>query len=79
MTVQPKCPRCGAELPAEAPQGICPQCLLAVAMPGREDSQSASAHSGELATESFVVEEEGPRRGVRRAAELPEPGGVFGH
>lgn len=28
---QNSCPRCGAELPTEAPQGLCPKCLLAQA------------------------------------------------
>src|SRR3954471_5334622 len=26
------CPRCGAELRADAPQGLCPRCLLAAAV-----------------------------------------------
>ncbi len=24
------CPRCGAPIPTEAPQGLCPKCVLAV-------------------------------------------------
>ena len=28
MTATRNCPRCGAELPADSPQGLCPQCLL---------------------------------------------------
>jgi hypothetical protein len=26
--VRPQCPECGADLPADAPEGLCPQCLL---------------------------------------------------
>ena len=39
MTEPARCPNCHAELPANAPQGLCPQCLLQAAF----DSQSAAA------------------------------------
>ena len=39
MTEPRHCPKCQAELPADAPQGLCPQCLLKAAW----DSQSAGA------------------------------------
>ena len=32
MTESKKCPECGAELPADAPAGICPKCLLQAGM-----------------------------------------------
>src|SRR6188472_1813151 len=32
MTDVRKCPQCGADLPADAPAGICPKCLLAVGL-----------------------------------------------
>src|SRR5580704_16165683 len=28
MTEARRCPRCGAELPVDAPEGLCPHCLL---------------------------------------------------
>ena len=28
MTEQPHCPRCGTQLPADAPAGLCPKCLV---------------------------------------------------
>ncbi len=28
MTDRNSCPHCGAELPADAPRGLCPQCLI---------------------------------------------------
>ena len=28
MAEEPGCPKCGAELPANAPKGLCPQCLM---------------------------------------------------
>ncbi len=39
MTEPARCPKCHAELSADAPQGLCPQCLLQAAF----DSQSAAA------------------------------------
>src|SRR5690348_11470873 len=32
MPVPRPCPRCGAELPADAAEGLCPGCLLSVAL-----------------------------------------------
>lgn len=32
MTETNKCPQCGAELPTDAPSGICPKCLLAAGL-----------------------------------------------
>jgi len=33
MTEENHCPQCGAELPADAPQGQCPQCLMKLGLP----------------------------------------------
>ncbi len=38
MTQPPRCPKCGAALPAQAPAGVCPKCLLQAGMP-YEDPQ----------------------------------------
>ena len=32
-----KCPECGSELPPEAPQGLCPQCLLKAGLSSESD------------------------------------------
>ncbi len=32
MSVEPQCATCGASLPADAPRGLCPRCLVAVAL-----------------------------------------------
>jgi tRNA A-37 threonylcarbamoyl transferase component Bud32 len=37
------CPKCNAPIPSEAPQGLCPKCLLAVASVATEQGQSAEA------------------------------------
>ena len=39
MTDKPLCPKCGAELSADAAQGLCPKCLLDAGL----ESQAASA------------------------------------
>src|SRR5947207_2100256 len=37
MAAQKKCEECGAELPANAPQGLCPRCLLKLQLPNGPD------------------------------------------
>lgn len=52
-TSRPKtCPKCGATIPAEAPQGLCPKCLLlqaAVATESRGGSRAVPPAPAELA------------------------------
>src|SRR4051794_3673381 len=36
----PKCPRCGAELPAHAIVGLCPRCLMIGAMQPTQDGDA---------------------------------------
>jgi serine/threonine protein kinase len=46
ITSQPKCcPKCGGPIPAEAPQGLCPRCLLLQASLPTEAGRGASAKS----------------------------------
>ena len=33
MAEHNRCPQCGGELPADAPQGLCPQCLMKLGLP----------------------------------------------
>ena len=44
---QPICPQCGAPLPADAPSGLCPRCLMAVNMATQtvlnDDADASSA------------------------------------
>jgi len=41
------CPKCGAAVPADAPQGLCPRCVLACAARAAEVQRSATA-TGEI-------------------------------
>ena len=39
------CPKCSAELPGNAPSGICPKCLMLAALGSPEDSSEQSGGS----------------------------------
>jgi hypothetical protein len=41
-----KCPRCGAELAADAPEGLCPQCLLQVGLQTHSQPPTAPGGAG---------------------------------
>jgi uncharacterized RDD family membrane protein YckC len=88
MSHAPNCPRCGAVLAADAPQGLCPECLLKVGMesesaggsvPGSADAGRGPPcrGSGEATTESFAGH--GDRRGQKTATVLPRSGERFGN
>src|SRR5262245_51307290 len=40
MAEPQRCPNCGREMPAHAPQGLCPACLLGGVLDSQEESQS---------------------------------------
>jgi tRNA A-37 threonylcarbamoyl transferase component Bud32 len=42
----PKCPRCGASLPANAPEGLCPRCVVAANMSAETDMNTGEAGPG---------------------------------
>jgi hypothetical protein len=42
MTKSNRCPECGAEIPADAPEGLCPNCVLKAGFPTEGGSQAAS-------------------------------------
>ena len=54
MTDPHQCPQCGAELPADAPDGVCPKCLMqqgfeSLAEAPAQPTDSAATHSGFVA------------------------------
>ena len=56
MTTLRHCPQCGAELPADAPDGVCPKCLVQQGF----DSQTGAAGeepgpSGSASRSAFVA------------------------
>ncbi len=61
MTTAHNCPQCGKPLPSDAPQGLCPECLLKAALPGQSVLESAATglHASSPATATV------PEAGVR--------------
>lgn len=43
MADERNCPQCGADLPANAPKGLCPQCLMRAGMPGGTEGETAAS------------------------------------
>ncbi len=43
MAEENHCPQCGAELPADAPQGMCPKCLMKLGLPTGAEPDKAGA------------------------------------
>ena len=43
MAEENHCPQCGAELPADAPQGLCPKCLMKLGLPTGAEPDKADA------------------------------------
>src|SRR5262245_29742232 len=46
MTEARLCPRCGLAMPDDAPQGLCPACLIAAVMDASEANQDDGSESG---------------------------------
>src|SRR6185436_7591172 len=42
------CPKCGAAITAEAPQGLCPKCLLAGVALGTDPGEGAGPHGTKI-------------------------------
>ncbi|MBC8218525.1 MAG: serine/threonine protein kinase [Planctomycetes bacterium] len=59
MTEKTNCPECGADLPANAPKGLCPQCLMKAGM--QISSESREAGPSELS--QSATENATPLRG----------------
>jgi predicted Ser/Thr protein kinase len=43
MAEEQKCPKCGAELPANAPEGLCPRCLIKLGVQTGEQASGADS------------------------------------
>jgi eukaryotic-like serine/threonine-protein kinase len=71
MSERPKCPKCGGELPADAPGDLCPNCLLATGL----KSQSAEDPYAEYLASTAPQGDDS--EGSATAVQL-EPGQQFG-
>lgn len=52
MAEQNKCPRCGAALPANAPAGLCPKCLMAAGLAGVSEFATGQSATNEVSPTS---------------------------
>ncbi len=52
MDEERKCTECGGNLPADAPQGLCPQCLMKLGLPTEGDQSEASSGQGDNSVEN---------------------------
>ncbi len=55
MSEAKSCPKCASDLPANAPEGICPTCLLQAGLPGDSAAGAASELEPTLAASSGFV------------------------
>src|ERR1700722_2233861 len=62
----PACPACGAALPDDAPQGLCPACLMGFALP---------SHQGDAPPVRDALSDGGRRAGLGSAGEPSTLGG----
>ena len=56
-----RCPRCGTDLAADTPEGLCPACLLAVASAPRADLTGTASTALPPASASGPEPHESPR------------------
>ena len=57
MSETKACPQCGAELPADAPAGICPKCLMQAGLASEKDGGSGPDLRPTTITSGFVPPE----------------------
>ncbi len=58
MTEIRHCPQCGAELPPDAPEGVCPKCVLGLGFASSQDSSSGADPQGSAAKSEPIHESE---------------------
>src|SRR6516165_8152584 len=73
MKPERTCPDCGATLPADAPRGLCPNCLMGAALPSTSPPSSAATGTFEPATGSQV-----PVAGAKVPGRADDGGDVLG-
>jgi hypothetical protein len=61
MTAAHVCPQCGNPLSSDAPQGLCPECLLKAALSGQSALASAATGVYDPSSATATVPESGVR------------------
>ena len=54
MEQERHCTKCGGRLPADAPQGLCPQCLMELGLPSGLETENGSDSRGAKPDESYT-------------------------
>ncbi|MCX5671058.1 MAG: bifunctional serine/threonine protein kinase/MFS transporter [Planctomycetota bacterium] len=77
MSQERRCPQCGAELPANAPQGLCPACLLERGLESQRPAEgSAAAPQGSAGFTPPLIEDLAPYFPNLEILELLGQGGM---
>src|SRR6516162_10523741 len=61
MTSACVCPQCGKSLSSDAPQGLCPECLLKAALPGQSAVESSATGPHDPSPATAIAPEAGVR------------------
>jgi tRNA A-37 threonylcarbamoyl transferase component Bud32 len=61
MTTTRVCPQCGKPLSGDAPQGLCPECLLKAALPGQSALESTATGLDDASSGTAIAPESGVR------------------
>jgi len=74
MTEKNRCPQCGAELPADAPQESCPQCLMKLGLPTGANVEKAVASESTNGVPTSATPPGGfvPPKPAELAAQFPQ-------
>ena len=73
MTEPLACPRCGRELPDDAPRGLCPACLLGAALAGPGDDLRSDPGLGRRGPSEVGDTAADPRRAEGRPGRSAKP------
>ncbi len=61
MTEERHCTKCGGQLPTDAPQGLCPQCLMKLGLPSAGETHNAEESSKFVPPELTELSEQFPQ------------------
>ena len=73
MAEQHKCQQCGTELPANAPGGVCPKCVMKLGLPTGADPEQSPASDDQNAVPTSATRRFIGQRHLRRAADWRSP------
>ncbi|MDH4241416.1 MAG: serine/threonine protein kinase, partial [Phycisphaerae bacterium] len=74
MAEEPVCPKCGAQLPANAPKGLCPQCLMRAGLQAGSECETGGISDTECQTPADATTQAGfiPPEPAQLAEKFPQ-------